>query len=167
MPRGEALGAHLATPLDWEIAVHEAAHAEVGLYFGWSLLTVTLVPPLTQFAPGTTDRSSRRKIMAVYAAGHLAEETFSGRSTDRAFEASIERFFNQLGDQDIYSPLASGIAAFAPEDDVYELACLIDSYSTRGCGWWQFRQARSSAVEILTAQWAAIEARAHKLLQDQ
>ena len=149
---------------DWDTALHEAAHAEVGIRLGRTLVSMTLAPPMTRLASGSQASASRRRPMAIFAAGNLAEQIHNGRPTADAFEASLTMFFDQVGDFDIASVRARSIAAGAAEDDVYDLACLIDSYSTRSRGWAQFRHARSAAVRILTEHWGAVQERARRAL---
>jgi hypothetical protein len=154
-----------APPSDWDItAIHEAAHVEVGIRMGWELVSASLVPPITQFAP--TRGAIRKQVMTYFSAGHLAEEILKRQPTQNAFDATLRAFFEKLGDADCGSVKAHSMAAKADEDDVYELACLIDSYSTRARGCTQFRQARLDANRLLTDNWSEVQERARTLQRE-
>jgi hypothetical protein len=79
---------------DWPPAVHEAAHAVVGIALGMKLRCLTVAPSAaTLEARGV----SRQALLATRAAGHLAERMLEGREADDAFDYSLRFFGSPLG----------------------------------------------------------------------
>jgi hypothetical protein len=153
--------------IDWLTAVHEAAHAVVGIRLGWSVLSVSVIPPNTQFKPSS--RQTGRQAMAMAMAGSVAEQISAGAPAGdvfAAFEAALGEFFAHLGGEDILSAEARRLAAGAPMEDVHNLAFAIASYSTRGRGWAQFRKAQTVTESVLIGHWETVEHLARALQRD-
>jgi hypothetical protein len=153
--------------IEWQTAVHEAAHAVVGIRLGWPLASVSVIPPNTQFKP--LSRQTSRQAMAMAMAGSLAEQMSRGVAAAdviAAFEVALHEFFDRLGEDDILSAKAHGLAAGAPMEDLHNMAFAIANYSTRGRGWAQFRKAQSLAKKVLIEHWDAVEELARALQRD-
>jgi len=148
---------------DLTTAIHEGGHAVVGTALGLVVLKVSTVPPMTRFTPESVQRVSRQVHLAARSAGHLAESILLGQPTRNAFDNSLATFFEYLGDDDVNSLRADGIASGLPEDDVYAIAWFISLYSTRPRGMAQFRFGRTRALRILEARWADVEELARRL----
>jgi hypothetical protein len=88
-----------------------------------------------------------------------------GGEADDTLDASVNQFFEQLGDESIDSFRADGLAAAAEEDDLDLVIPLIESYSSRGQGLAQFRQARAQAIRILQERWDEVEELARPLME--
>jgi hypothetical protein len=80
-------------------------------------------------------------------------------------DASLERFFEQLGDEGIESFRADQLAMAAEEDDLDIVVPLIDSYASRERGLAQFAQARSRAIRILQERWDEVETLACSVIE--
>jgi hypothetical protein len=91
---------------------------------------VTSVPPraCVEYKPTTP----RRALLTVAVAGPAAERMAKGGEADDTLDASVNQFFEQLGDESIDSFRADGLAAAAEEDDLDLVIPLIESYSSRG-----------------------------------
>ncbi len=118
---------------------------------------------MTQTTPESVARVSRQAQLAARTAGHLAESILRDEPTQGAFDNSLAMFFEYLGDDDVDSLKADGIAAGLPEDDVHAIAWLISLYSTRRRGMAQFRAGRVRARRILGARWTDVERLARRL----
>jgi len=90
-------------------------------------------------------------------AGPAAERIAKGGEAETTLDASLKRFFEQLGDEGIESFRADQLAMAAEEDDLDVVVPLIESYASRKLGLAQFRQARSRAIRILQEQWDDVE----------
>jgi hypothetical protein len=147
----------------WPTAIHEAAHAVVGLALGGTLRAVMSVPPraCVEYPPTI----SRRALLTAAVAGPAAERMAKGRGAVDTLDASVNQFFEQLGDEGIDSFRADGLAAAAEEDDLDLVIPLIESYSSRGQGLAQFRRARAQAIRILQERWDEVEEFARPLME--
>src|ERR1035441_4689348 len=101
---------------DWPTAAHEAGHAVVGMAVGGVLRSLTGVPPRAciEFKPST----SRRAQLAMAVAGPGAERMAKCGEPETTLDASLKRFFEQLGDEGIDSFRADQLAMAAEEDDL-------------------------------------------------
>jgi hypothetical protein len=100
--------------------------------------------------------------MAYYAAGHLAELIETKNSPETGFDELLTTFFEQLGHLDVLADEAARIGQ-GIGNDVYELGQLIATSDSREQGWNEFRHARSTALDLLTAHWDEVEQRARRL----
>lgn len=127
------------------------------------MVDVSTVPPMARFTPESVERVSWQAQLAARSAGHLTESILRDQPTHDAFDNSLATFFEYLGDDDVSSLKADGIASGLPEDDVHAIAWLISLYSTRPRGIAQFRLGRARAHRILDARWADVEELARRL----
>ena len=141
-------------------AIHEAGHAEVAAQLGWEVVSESLVGANTQAKPRR--RAPRSEFMAYFAAGHLAELIDSETPAETGFDALLKIFFEKLGNLDVLDDEAGRIGR-GIGDDVYELGQLIATSDSRDQGWAEFRQARSTAIDLLTGHWGDVLQRAGRL----
>ncbi len=149
---------------DWGTAVHEAAHAVVGLKLGWDVDWVSAAPSITHFNESGQETVSEAMTMA--AAGTLAELISAGEPVDDAFDEAIRVFYDRLGDEDVMSQTAKGLVASSPAEDLHNLAIAIDQHATREQGIEHFREARAAAVSLLVENWDLVERLACALQRD-
>lgn len=100
--------------------------------------------------------------MAYFAAGHLAELIDSETPPETGFDGLLKVFFKELGDLDVLDDEAGRIGQEIG-DDVYELGQLIATSDSRDQGWAEFRQARSTTIDLLTGHWEEVLQRARRL----
>jgi hypothetical protein len=122
---------------------------------GGVLRSLSGVPPRAciEFKPS----ASRQARLATAVAGPAAQRLAKGADAETTLDASLKRFFEQLGDDGIDSFRADQLAMAAEEDDLDVVVPLIDSYASRQLGLAQFRQARSRALRILQERWDDVE----------
>lgn len=141
-------------------AIHEAGHAEVATQLGWEVVSEALIGANTQAKarPG----APRSEFMAYFAAGHLAGLIDSETPAETGFDGLLKVFFKELGDLDVLDDEAGRIGQ-GIGDDVYELGQLIATSGSRDQGWAEFRQARSTTIDLLTRHWEDVLQRARRL----
>lgn len=101
--------------------------------------------------------------MAV--AGPAAERMAKCGEPETTLDASLKRFFEQLGDEGIDSFRADQLAMAAEEDDLDIVVPLLNSYTSREHGLAQFAQARSRAIRILQERWDEVETLACSVIE--